>query len=328
MAKHIDFAPASRIVSFLEIHPLAGGRSSGTVLHDEGRIHWPPTKQVLAAGRLGSRRESLKHAVRMFAAGRHRPRLLDALNGSPLWQEMFRRNPRCFFPPLSHFLDRRWGVRQRFDASLIDLEVARAKFDWRSAQMIALGHRQVLVQNSTFEISIGPNSINLQEGYWALTLHEPSGAPLFNLSFGFTSNRAVLIASIQGSAADRNARDEPGPIQTLTKAAHGLRPAHLLLAAFQFLCLRWGVEEVVGIDPVHHIKGRWNQRRGRLKFDYRAAWLEAGGTQRPDGNWSLPPLPRQRAIEDTPSRKRAQYRRRYQMLDELATQLSQATGLG
>lgn len=327
VAKHIDIAPASPAVRSLVTMPATEHPTAFAAPRGSGQTVWPPIEQVLAAGRLGSHSEQLKHALRMFVAGRHRPRLLHALDRAPLWQEMFRRNPRCFFPPLSHFLDRRWGVRHRFEACLTDLEVARAKFDWSCARMIALGHRQPLIQNSMFELSLGPNGVNLQEGYWALTLHAPDGTALFNLSFGFTSYRSVLVASIQGAAAARQEGDEQGPIQTMTKAAHGLRPVHLLLAAFQLLCSTWGVDEIVGIDPVHHIKGRWNQRRSRLKFDYRAAWQEAGGTQRSDGNWALPPLPRRRTEEDTPSRKRAQYRRRYLMLDEMATQLAQRAAL-
>ncbi len=89
------------------------------------------------------------------------------------------------------------------------------------------------------------------------------------------------------------------------------------------LAVQWGVARLQGVDPENHVKGRWNLRDSRLRFDYRAFWAEHEATRDEGGNWSLPMDTALRALEDVPTKRRAMYRRRYAMLEAL--QLAIAT---
>ncbi len=97
-----------------------------------------------------------------------------------------------------------------------------------------------------------------------------------------------------------------------------MRPPHLLMHTLRVLAARWGATRLQGVDPEHHVKGRWNLRDSRLRFDYRGFWAEHEGTRDAGGNWSLALETALRPLDDVPTRRRAMYRRRYAMLEALA----------
>jgi uncharacterized protein VirK/YbjX len=274
---------------------------------------------VISAARLASPRERIKYKWRMLRSEPFRAAFLEQLNRQPEWCRLFERQPRYFHVPLSRFLDRRWPTQHRFERCATDLQLAAQKFGTRARAILALGQEVRVCNHSFFSVDLCLNRTNPQEGYWALTLKDENERPVFNLSFGFLSDDTVLIASVQGAPGAGGERLEA--IQSLTKHAHGLRPPHLLITIFQEACKYWGVSELRGIDPVHHIKGRWNQRTKRLRFDYRALWQEVGAVQSPEGHWLLPNTARRRDAEAIPSRKRSQYRRRYAFMDALAARV-------
>jgi uncharacterized protein VirK/YbjX len=296
-----------------------------TGLHPEERVclTWPPMNSVISAARLASPRERIKYKWRMLTSNPFRAAFLENLKMHPEWCRLFEQQPRYFHVPLSRFLDRRWPTQRRFECCATDLEIAALKFGAIARSRLTLGQEVRVCNQAFFSVDLRLNSSNPQEGYWAFTLKDENDTPVFNLSFGFLSNDTVLIASVQGAPGAGDERLEA--IQSLTKHAHGLRPPHLLIAIFQEACKCWGVSELRGIDPKHHIKGRWNQRAKRLKFDYRALWQEVGAVRSPEGHWLLPSTARRRDAEDIPSRKRSQYRRRYAFMDALAAYV--VTGL-
>jgi uncharacterized protein VirK/YbjX len=107
-------------------------------------------------------------------------------------------------------------------------------------------------------------------------------------------------------------------IRTLTRAAEGLRPPHLVIESLRALCRRWKVD-LVGVDPEHHAKRRWHQRELHVAFDYRAFWTDLGAVRRADGNWAIPLLRPPRDLADVPAKRRAMYRRRAELLASLDT---------
>jgi hypothetical protein len=61
-----------------------------------------------------------------------------------------------------------------------------------------------------------------------------------------------------------------------------------------------------------------------LQTSYDSAWLEHHGVPVAGGFFELPTVAARRRHEEIPSRKRAQYRRRYEMLDLLDAQIGAA----
>jgi uncharacterized protein VirK/YbjX len=144
--------------------------------------------------------------------------------------------------------------------------------------------------------------------------HTPTGVRLYSVGFGFTSQRSLLVANMQGASIGIDGLEQN---RLLTHAAHGMRPPYLLLHALKTLARSLGIDSMAGIDPLHHIKGRWNLRQSRLQFDYRSLWRDHGAIPGPCGHWRLPLQTTQRALESVPSKKRAMYRRRRELLQRL-----------
>ena len=194
--------------------------------------------------------------------------------------------------------------------------MAEAKFGAANAPQLIQGHRIRLSEQAHCSVDLELNRVSFHEGFWALSLKDSHGKALFNMSFGFLSHNAVLIASVQGVRGDPGCHLEA--IQAITKQSHGLRPHHVLLNIFQRACAEWGITEIRGIDPEHQVKKRRNTDKQGFTFDYREFWTELGATRLVDHDWLLPNQAQRRAANDIPSRKRALYRKRYAWLDDVA----------
>ncbi|WP_267881362.1 DUF535 family protein [Xenorhabdus nematophila] len=51
--------------------------------------------------------------------------------------------------------------------------------------------------------------------------------------------------------------------------------------------------------------------------DYNAFWESLSGIRKENNDFHLPSIIERKSLDDIPSKKRAEYRRRYQLLDEL-----------
>lgn len=301
--------------------------AAGALLHS-----WPTWRRVLPRGRHQDPWERLKYALRLALVRPLTGELLRTLRAHPAWARLYLQDPRRFHPAVSRFLNRRWSRAERFRAVVRDLECAAQAFGPRGAAEIVGGGIALACLPGGACLRLGLNRINAQEGHWALELRAADGRRLFNMAFGFVDAATLLIASVQGG--ERGAApcmgdlryDLRDDLRALTKACHGLRPAPLLLACLQCVAARWGIRELLGIDPTAHVKGRWNQRRQRLRFGYRELWAEHGGTWSGDAYWTLPLATHERPHEDIPSHKRALYRRRYALLDALRSAIADVLG--
>jgi uncharacterized protein VirK/YbjX len=158
------------------------------------------------------------------------------------------------------------------------------------------------------------NDVSFHEGLWQIGLIGADGVRLYSIGFGFTDTRTLLMGNVQGPSLKDDGLDR---IRDVTHAAHGMRPPHLLVHTLRVLAAQWGATRLCGVDPENHVKGRWNLRASRLRFDYRAFWAEHEGARAEDGNWSLPLGTAMRPLEEVPTKRRAMYRRRYAMLEAL-----------
>lgn len=150
------------------------------------------------------------------------------------------------------------------------------------------------------------------EGELTLQLHDPSGTPLYALSFLFTREGdgiGLVVGGLQGRISPDNARH-------ITRLALGMRPPALLLFVLQALAGALGVQRLRAVGAARHVyAGRGLARR--IRFDYDAFWASAGGEQQADGLWQLPRVPPERTPAEMPPHKRALYRRRYAWLATL-----------
>ncbi|MEY4751762.1 MAG: hypothetical protein RIQ60_3976 [Pseudomonadota bacterium] len=124
------------------------------------------------------------------------------------------------------------------------------------------------------------------------------------------------IGCLQGTSGAQGA----DVVRTATREMHGLRPKQAVMIALYALTSAQGVDHVRAVANADHVyQGHW-RRRERVVADYDTYWAELGG-QPDDSAWRLPTRIGRKAVADIASKKRAQYRRRHALEDELVAQI-------
>lgn len=290
----------------------------------QAAVRWPTLAQMrgLTHARRSNLGRQLKLALGLAATWPHRPGFEATLRALPHWQPLFARSFKSFEPLVQAFVDRRFGASRRLAHLKHDLALATEVFGARICQRIAEGERIPLWRlGDQAIVTLGLNTVSMREGLWALHLVTPEGARVCHMSFSFLLPDRLAVGAVQGPALEDEAA--LAAIRTLTKEAEGLRPAHLLVEVLRVLCRRWSLQ-LVGVDPCHHPKKKWHHRELRVAFDYRNFWGELGGALAADGLWALPSDRIARDLAEVPSKRRAMYRRREQLLERMSSQLLHA----
>jgi uncharacterized protein len=186
--------------------------------------------------------------------------------------------------------------------------------------------------NESVELVLAAN-VWEQEGELGLVLKTAkSGRILATLVFTvhqFTSESGeIFVGGLQG----RNDEFNREALVSMTKSMHGLRPKSLLLFALQECAATWGLDSIRCVSNELHVFRSWRKRK-HVSADYDAFWVESGGVRQPDGCYLISPRFQMRSPESIRPNKRSQYRKRYQLMEEISKSLrvalnSHASSLG
>jgi uncharacterized protein VirK/YbjX len=301
-----------------ELGELVAGRTGEQVasraFESPSALRWPEIDTMLQGDFVLTWSRRVKYQIRLGWTLNVRQQLLDECTQVPFAAALLSQRPRAFHPLMNHLLDRRLGAQGRLTATLASIRRVCDSLPGPTLDHLLTDDMTLMSLVDGTRITFSLSGVSFHEGLWQVGLITASGMRLYSLGFGFTDVDTILIGNVQGPSLGQ---DGLALIRAATHAAHGMRPAHLLLHTLRLLAAAWRVKVLLGIDPEHHVKGRWNLRRSRLRFDYRAFWAECGAVPHPSGNWSMPVIGESRPLTEVPAKRRAMYRRRYQMLDQL-----------
>lgn len=158
-----------------------------------------------------------------------------------------------------------------------------------------------------------------REGETTLWLRAGDNTLLASLTFSVIreNDRSVLvIGGLQGPRRDVGRET----IKNATRACYGLFPKRILLEAVFNLAKQSGISALYGVSDEGHVFRalRYRLSKGRhLHASYDEFWASLGG--KPDNafRWTLPFGMERKSLESIASKKRAEYRRRFQLLDEI-----------
>nr|WP_314481057.1 DUF535 family protein [uncultured Pseudomonas sp.] len=138
----------------------------------------------------------------------------------------------------------------------------------------------------------------------------------------------LFIGAVQGIHKGIDSETSLGIYRDLTKHFEGLRPRSLVLEALKCLARSLEVDRILAVSDRHrhHRHAYFGADTSReLAADYDAIWQEHGGLPSPcDGFFELPLMAAHRAESDVPAKKRAMYRRRHALLEDVFTRLHNA----
>lgn len=280
-----------------------------------GALAWPGARAMFDNAFDLNLERRIKYLWRLALTWNVRGRLLREVDGHAMIEALFRAQPRAFYPVMNHLIDRRLGAKARMRTTLASLRVVCGSVGDDGNVRSLLTHGITLLEMTDHtRVVLSLNDVSFHEGLWQIGLVGADGIRLYSIGFGFTDAGTLLMGNVQGPSLKDEGLDR---IRDATHAAHGMRPPHLLVHALRVLAAAWGATRLQGVDPENHVKGKWNLRDSRLRFDYRGFWAEHEGVRDDSGNWTLPLGTALRPLEEVPTKRRAMYRRRYAMLDAL-----------
>ncbi|EME1928567.1 VirK/YbjX family protein [Cronobacter sakazakii] len=163
-----------------------------------------------------------------------------------------------------------------------------------------------------------------KEGETTVIFRDANGIVLAEMTFTLCEvdgQSALFIGGLQGAKA----WVEHDQIQLATKACHGLFPKRLLLEAVCLLAQHFDVSQILAVSNETHIYRSWRyakKKKDKLHADYDSFWESLGGEKDARGLYHMPLQITRKSLEEIASKKRAEYRRRYELLENMTAQIA------
>ncbi|WP_338558892.1 VirK/YbjX family protein [Erwinia sp. E_sp_B04_7] len=157
-------------------------------------------------------------------------------------------------------------------------------------------------------------------------LFRRDGVQLAMLTFAVTlvnGEQVVMIGGIQGAH-----RDTPHEmIREATKACYGLFPKRLLMETLTLICAATGIKKIEAVSDSGHIfrSLRYRLKKRRLfHASYNEFWVSLNAQPVSRKLYALPLVFPRKPLEEIASKKRSEYRKRYDLLDAMQQQFTHA----
>ncbi|MDD6398405.1 MAG: VirK/YbjX family protein [Selenomonadaceae bacterium] len=125
---------------------------------------------------------------------------------------------------------------------------------------------------------------------------------------------SMWIGAMQGP----NMEDSKDVIKRITKRCHAYRTKNLILHAAQEVAKALDLKHIYAVTNYGYYANNHVRVDRKLKTSFSDFWGEAGGTPCEDKRFfSLPMEEYRKSMEEVPTRKRAVYRRRFALMDEI-----------
>lgn len=187
-------------------------------------------------------------------------------------------------------------------------------------RQILLPDRQVLLvhvegkNSSQIDIFCGPSGYD-REGELTMS-YCFNGMTLARLSFTFLryeGKQSAFIAGLQGPARGTGT----GMIRDATKACYGLFPKRMLYEAFTVFMEECGIGDIYAVTEYNHVYRQLRyffQKKKIFLASYSEFWESINGVKS-NAMYHLPLHIPRKSPEDIVSKKRGEYRNRYNLLD-------------
>lgn len=219
---------------------------------------------------------------------------------------------------LSMYCDKRFNGQQRLNAIIENFTLAEVKFGQQ--QLLSLVENSSLILSELTDeliLKLNINQIDPYEGFFSLNIqNKQTKQRIYDASFTFLAPNKLLISSIQGPSGEA----AQALVRESTKEMHGVRPMFMLIHSFKLLAQKLNCE-LIGIPHKYQAKYRWNDS-SKLLFNYDEFWRE-NNAEMNQNYWQIPYTIERKSLEEIASKKRSMYRKRYEMFDKLALQISQ-----
>ena len=247
--------------------------------------------------------------------------------GSPL-QRALEQRPQLAGAVIWPYICTSWDARtrlQRIDEHFRVIE-SMAVLDFPVNEQMALIDLADVAAN--LRVVLDQPKWFMREGMLVLNLFAKD-ARIYSLAFSFALERDKVVAhvgAIQGVGTE-GIMDE---YKSLTKALHGMRPRDFQVELLRIFCRCLGVSRIYAVadDKRQHRSSYFGAAKSDVLFlNYNTIWEERGGVRDSEDFFVLPMETPMKSLDKVPSRKRAMYRRRYELLQSLEKRMQVALNM-
>lgn len=222
------------------------------------------------------------------------------------------------------YISRTWSPKNKLGVLASHYEVVTKS----CPQLLLLGRSDRLMLSELSEFAADCSLVLdrpiwfMREGELVLNLFQ---GDLRIASIAFTLCRTdtelcIFIGAVQGIHKGVESERSLSIYRDLTKNFEGLRPRSFLIEVIKYIAINIGVEKIyaVGDGYRHHRHPYFGAHKAlELAANYDVIWLEHGATpsEREDF-FEMPMMLSRKPLDSIASKKRAMYRRRYELLDD------------
>ena len=142
--------------------------------------------------------------------------------------------------------------------------------------------------------------------------------PLYQMIFWIQRNRKEEWSAYIGAMQGPNMDDAKEVIKKITKQCHAYRTKNLILHATQEVVRNIGIQHIYAVTNFGYYANNHVRVDRKLKTDFCKFWEESGGIPCDDKRfYELALIEHRKSMEEVPTRKRAVYRRRFALLDQI-----------
>jgi uncharacterized protein VirK/YbjX len=264
-------------------------------------------------------RELLKLKARAMVHREQTRRWLQLLNSHPAFSEYVQNWPRFLYKIYRPYLTGTLTMEARLAVLASHYQfIFQRGLGPMVAQASYAGVALAAIEGKTgvrYQVRLRAVGTLEREGDLTLQLCEGDEA-LYAVAFTFGWRGAALAVSI-GCIQGSNSEGTLDAIRRATRELHGLRPKQLLVSLVRHLGHALGCERLYLVSNANRVV-RSAMRQGRVWSDYDQLWSELGAERQPDGDYLLPcAAPAAQCLESVPSKKRAEARRRHELMAAL-----------
>jgi len=272
-------------------------------------------------------REGLKIRLRALLHPRQTPGWLHLLNSHPAFSEYVRTSPKFLYKVYRPYNTRGLTPGQRLAAIRAHYEFVFRRGLGQTVARASLGPVRLagIAGRSGLPYEIQLRTVDRfdREGEMVLQLVQGND-PLYTVVFTIAPRdgvAAISIGCIQGGRTE----DAREAIRTATRELHGIRPKQLMVTLVRQLAHDYGCERVLMVSNRNRVVVK-ALRNGHVMADYDQLWEELGAGKRADGDYEMACAALAAPdMETIASKKRAEARRRFEMVRQLAEDV--CTGL-
>ena len=157
-----------------------------------------------------------------------------------------------------------------------------------------------------------------KEGLASIVLLLSNNTAVYQIIFWIAKDAAGNFSMHIGALQGPNVENSKDLIKVLTKKCHACRTKNLILYAAQAVARALNLKKIYAVTNYGYYANNHIRTDRKLKTSFSDFWQEAGVTPTSDKRfYELPLIETRKTFEEIPSHKRAQYRRRFALLDEL-----------